>query len=81
MSNLTTLELLINEIEVISIKRAEASRKAESFKDMSSEEKNESLITRITLKERYDDIVVELHDRFDIKLPMYNFIIKTREIA
>lgn len=75
------LAMLINEIEVINIKRSDASRLAEGFKDMSSKEKDESLTTRTTLKERYDDIVIELHDRFDIKLTMYSFIIKMREVA
>ena len=75
------LAMLINEIEVINIKRSDASRLAEGFKDMSSKERDESLTTRTTLKERYDDIVIELHDRFDIKMPMYSFIIKMRAIA
>ena len=73
------LAMLINEIEVINLKRVDASRLAESFKDMSSKEKDESLTTRTTLKERYDDIVIELYDRFDIKLTMYSFIVKMRE--
>ena len=75
------LAMLINEIEVINMKRSDASRLAEGFKDMSSKERDESLTTRTTLKERYDDIVIELHDRFDIKMPMYSFIIKMRAIA
>ena len=73
------LALLINEIEVINMQKSDASRLAEGFKDMSSKERDESLTTRHTLKERYDDIVVELHDKYDIRLPMYNFIIKMRE--
>tara|TARA_R110002012_G_scaffold22589_9_gene77907 strand:+ start:738 stop:986 length:249 start_codon:yes stop_codon:yes gene_type:complete len=75
------LAFLINEIEVISMQRSDASRLAEGFRDMSSKERDESLTTRNTLRERYDDIVVELHDKYDITLPVYNFIIKMREIA
>ncbi|MDG1315539.1 MAG: hypothetical protein P8P29_08470 [Flavobacteriaceae bacterium] len=75
------LAALINEIEVINIKRNEASRLAKDFKNMDSEEKYQSIHTRNTLKERYDDIVIELHDKYGIKLPLYDFIIKMREVA
>jgi hypothetical protein len=75
------LALLINEIEVINMQISDASRLAEGFKGMSSKERDESLTTRNTLKEKYDDIVVELHDKYDIRLPMYNFIIKMRKAA
>jgi hypothetical protein len=72
---------LINEIEVVNENRNEASRLAEGFKDMSREERGESLATRDTLKERYDDIVVELNDKHGIRLPMHDFIIRMRDNA
>ena len=75
------LAALINEIEVINIKRNEASRLAKDFKNMDSEEKYQSIHTRNTKKERNDDIVIELHDKYGIKLPLYDFIIKMREVA